>query len=125
MPQEEFDHVMELEWVPVGLLQGTLPTWAKNIPGEIIYVVAASGTTCGTEPYHSATIPSGVLIGGMDIWRHAPEDPVELNKDWYAVVEVDGEPMYLVDGPFKDDEHWCDSLPERLENVEIFGVPKK
>jgi hypothetical protein len=65
------------------------------------------------------------LIGGIDIWRKAPDDPVPLNKDWYAVVEVNGEPKYLVDGPFKDDENWSHSLPERLKSVEIFGVPKK
>ena len=125
MPLEEFQKVMKCEWSPVEIPENALPSWTKNIPGNIRYLIAGSGSEFGGIPYKSPAIQSGDLIGGIDVWRKAPDDPVELNKDWYAVVKVDDEPMLLVEGPFKDGEHWSNELPDRLKNIEILGVPKK
>ena len=30
-----------------------------------------------------------------------------------------------IDGPYKDNEHWIDEIPERLEGAEILAVPKR
>ena len=50
---------------------------------------------------------------------------MNLNKDWYAVVAVpEKDAMYLISGPFRDDEHWLDEIPERLKGAEVLGVPK-
>ncbi len=124
MCEDEFRGVLKLEWEAVELREGSLPKWAANIPGQIVYVVAASGTAGPGSSYHSKTISSGTLIGGIDVWREAPDDPVDLNKDWYAVVSVDGHPQFLVDGPFKDDNHWADEVPDRLKGIQVLGVPK-
>lgn len=33
--------------------------------------------------------------------------------------------ILLVDGPVKDREHWLNEIPDRLNGVEILGIPKK
>ena len=50
-----------------------------------------------------------------------------MNKDWYAVVvPPDDSPWYLISGPFKkEDDHWMNEIPERLQGAGVFGVPKK
>lgn len=126
MPMSQFMAVMRRNWVPVELCGEAVPDWARNIPSEISHSIMASGTIFGGAPYSSEQIPSGELIGGIDVYRKSPDDPVELNKDWYAVVVVPGtDGMLLVDGPFKDAEHWLNELPQRLKGVGIWGVPKK
>ena len=66
------------------------------------------------------------LVGGIDVYRHSPDDPLPFNKDWYAVVTHPDDPiMLLVDGPQKDAEHWLESIAERYEGLEILGGPKK
>jgi hypothetical protein len=70
--------------------------------------------------------PNDDCAGGIDVYRNSRDDPVELNKDWYAVVAIPGtDTMFLVEGPFKDDEHWLNEIPKRLRGAEILGVPKK
>jgi hypothetical protein len=60
------------------------------------------------------------------VYRLAPDDPVELNKDWYAVlIDPDDDTMLLIDGPIRDEEHWIDELPQRLKGIEVLAVPKK
>lgn len=128
MPLIEFEEIMKRDWVPVQLLSDERPTWTQNIPDEIVNSVFASGciNTSSDYDYQSKGVSSGELIGGFDIYRNAPDDPVELNKDWYAVLRCPDDPtMLLVDGPIKDRDHWLNEIPDRLNNVEILGVPKK
>lgn len=127
MPLDQYQEVLGREWLPVQLFEDAIPDWAKTIPKEILGAIFASGTrsVSGIASYQSQLIPSGELIGGFDVYRKAPDDPVEFNKDWYAVVRCEDDPtILLVDGPFKDAEHWLDEIPKRLNGVEVFGVPK-
>lgn len=127
MPKDEFEEVMKLDWVPVKLVGEAKPSWMRNIPESVMAGTLASGTgiTAG-KYYESAQIPSGLLIGGIDIYRHAQDDPVPFNKDWYAVVVHPNDPtMLLVDGPQKDAEHWLESISERCKGLRVLGLPKK
>jgi hypothetical protein len=128
MPLDEFEAVMERNWTPVKLVGEALPSWMDGIPETVMAATLASGvcSTGASSHYSSPKIPSGLLIGGMDVYRHAPDDPVPFNKDWYAIVTHPDDPtMLLVDGPHKDAEHWLESIAERCKGLEILGVPKK
>ncbi|TAK94640.1 MAG: hypothetical protein EPO07_16415 [Verrucomicrobia bacterium] len=127
MTVEEFRVVMERNWTPVQFVGDALPSWMQNIPESIMAGVLLSGTgPVSSQSYSSKQIPSGELIGGIDVYRHSPDDPVPFNKDWYAVVKHPGDPtMLIVDGPQKDAEHWLESISERCRELEVFGVPKK
>jgi hypothetical protein len=127
MPLEEFAEVRQRDGLPVQLVAHAIPSWLHSVPDEILDCVHASGTlnVPHNAAYRSTLIPSGDLIGGIDVYRRAPNDPVALNKDWYAVVTCKNEPtMLFVDGPFKDAEHWLDQIPRRLLRVEVLGIPK-
>jgi len=126
MPREQFKVVLQREWIPVKLVGDALPDWAKGISEKVLHSVIASGTKTSGLPYRSATIPSGRLVGGLDVYRYAPDDPVELNKDWYAVVVVPHQDnTLLVDGLFKDTEHWLNDIPSRLKEIEVLGYLKR
>lgn len=119
---------MKREWTPVKLVGEALPRWMDNMPDSIFATALASGTcnVVQSQPYQSVQIPSGQLIGGMDIYRHSPDDPVPFNKDWYAVVRTaDDAAILLVDGPQKDAEHWLSDIATRCKGLEVLGVPKK
>ena len=126
MPREEFEEVMQREWHPVELTGDAIPTFLQGIPEERLHKIVASGVPVSGMVYKSEIIPSGNLIGGIDVYRNAPDDPVELNKDWYAVIRVPHtDTLLLVEGPIKDEEHWIDEVPRRLNGAEILGIPKK
>jgi len=126
MPLGEFVEVMNYEWRPVQLAGTSVPTWLQNIPGSVLHSIYASGAPYPGTVYTGPGVPSAELVGGFEVYRHAPDDPVELNKDWYAVVRVPGTAWaLLVTGPFKDAEHWLNEIPKRLAGAEVFGVPKK
>lgn len=126
MPISQFEEVMKRNWVPVKLIGSAIPDWMQGIPSSKINSILVSGTGFPIKPYSSNSISSGILMGGIDVYRNAPDDPVELNKDWYAVVIApNNDNMLLVDGPFKDIEHWLNEIPQRLKGVEVLGVPKK
>ena len=126
MPLEQFTDVMKREWTPVQLAGMVIPTWLQNMPGSVLHSVYASGAPFAGTVYVGPGVPSADLVGGIDVYRNAPDDPVELNKDWYAVVTVAGtSSMLLVTGPFKDAEHWLNAIPERLVGAEVLGVPGK
>ena len=65
-----------------------MPTWLRNIPSDTLHSVYASGGGGIPSNYSGGAISSGVLIGGIDVYRNAPDDPVELNKDWYPVFSI-------------------------------------
>ena len=122
---EQFGEIQKRQWLPVELVADAIPEFLRNIPNNVLHRVMASGVKAATEAYSSHRIPSGFLVGGIDVYRQAPDDPVQLNKDWYAVVSVPGQSeMLLVDGPIPDDEHWLNEIPNRLHGAEILGIPK-
>jgi hypothetical protein len=123
--EEEFREIQSREWHPVKLEGDAIPEFLKGIPANKVHSIVASGTCLPGMIYHDKIIPSGQLIGGIDVYRNAPDDPVELNKDWYAVVRCsDSDSYFMVSGPIKDDEHWIDEIPARLQGAEVLGVPK-
>ena len=126
MPKSQFEDVMKRSWRPVQLTGDAIPELLDSIPEERIQSIVASGTLPPGIEYSGDAVPSGEIIGGIDVYRYAPDDQVELNKDWYAIVTVSGEDtMLLVSGPHRDDDHWLDEIPERLRGAEILGVPRK
>lgn len=126
MPEAEFLEIMDRKWAPVELIGDALPTWMENIPRNVINCVYASGIDFPSDMPVENPLPSSDLVGGIDIYRNAPDDPVRLNKDWYSVIrDPESEKMLLVAGPYIDHEHWINDIPERLNGAEILGVPPK
>ena len=126
MPLEEFEGVMQRTWSPVKLEDDAIPSWLSGIPPRVLHSVYASGTASEGIPLANSTIPSGHLIGGIDVYRNAPDDPYDLNKDWYAVITMpDSNGMLLIEGPISDSEHWLSEIPDRLKGAEVVAVPPK
>jgi len=126
MPKGQFLEVMKLEWAPVQLSGRNIPDFLQGIPENTLHSVYASGTHLPGFAYSDESIPSGSLIGGIEVYRNAPSDPVELNKDWYAVVtSPNADSMLLVVGPNKDAEHWLNEIPKRLTGAAVWAVPAK
>lgn len=78
MPIEEFNEVLKRDWIPVQLLADAKPEWTKNIPEEIVHSIYASGciNISSENNCQSEKISSIDIIGGIDIYRNAPDDPV-------------------------------------------------
>jgi hypothetical protein len=125
MPENQFREIMKRNWVPVQVSGGAIPTFLRHIPSFKLHAVYASGGPYTDMVYSGGAVPADGLIGGIDVYRNAPDDPVALNKDWYAVIRTADQTDYLVAGPIKDNEHWLNELPARLANVEILSVPPK
>ena len=126
MSIDEFRGILERNWIPVELIGEARPSWMHNIPENIIHSVYASGSGISIPRPNIYPLPAGDLIGGIDIYRNAPNDPVKFNKDWYAVItDSEHDDMLLVCGPYRDNEHWIDEIPERLKGAEIFIVPPR
>ena len=126
MHLDEFKEVMKREWSTVRLDPGSVPEFLNGIPEKKLHSVVASGTQLPGIDYSDRYLSSAELIGGIDVYRYAPDDPVELNKDWYAVLQdPDSDAMFLVSGPFKDDEHWLDEISPRVRDAEILAIPRK
>jgi len=119
----EFARIIEPnKWAAVKLLREQYPAIFKNIPEEKIVMVAASGDF--TEPIkeilHGENI-SGV-VGGMDVVRWDKNDVkigYPFNKDHYIILQTESDDILIVEGPFKDNEHWLSKIPERLEKAKI------
>lgn len=126
MPIEKFEDVMKNKWNPVKLEEGSIPFFLENIPTDILNSIYASGDSITGIAYYDKITPSGDFIGGIDVYRNAPDDPVNLNKDWYAVISMPKDKTrLLIKGPIKDHEHWLDDIPDRLKGVKVLAVPKK
>lgn len=112
MAKAEFGAVQDRNWTPVELVGEAVPTFLSNMPRHKAFRFLASG--------ESNIEAEGALVGGIDVYRHAPDDPVALNKDWYAVrAAADG--ILHVHGPIRDSEHWLNEVPERYNGVEVLG----
>ncbi len=120
---EQFEEIMKLNWKPVKFAWEDRPDVFRNMPKDVTHSIYASGIELPSVSYSDPAVPGASLVGAYEVFRNAPDDPVELNKDHYRVVVMPGgSSMFLVLGPFKDDEHWLDSVPERYEGAEVFGL---
>jgi hypothetical protein len=104
MSYEEFSPIQQYEWLAVKVSENARPPWMKNVPTGM---TLASGTL-GTGMPHCG---SGAIVGGIDHYRLAPEDPVDYNKDKYLIVSGLNPNGLMVIGPSKDSEHWTNSIP--------------
>ena len=122
MSFDEFERISELEWLRVKV-EGTPPfSWMANFPADLGYEVYASGSNQPNATHSSPLIPSGQVIGGIDVYRKYPDDPVNYNKDCYAVIlDPNNEEWLYIKGPVKDYQHWTDDLPEHI-TVMTFNV---
>lgn len=118
---KDFNVVFAEDWEPVVLEGEAVPDFARTIPDTIRCCIIASGEYSTARLYSSRLVPSGYLVGGMDIYRHAPDDPVPLNKDWYAIVSSADPDVLVVDGPYKDNEHWLSEIPSRYQGAKVIG----
>jgi hypothetical protein len=119
----EFAKIIEpYRWAPVKLLREQYPKVFENIPEEKIAMIAASGDFVEpiTELIQKRSI-SGV-VGGIDVVRWDNNDVkigYPFNKDHYIILRSDSDDILVIEGPFKDGEHWLERLPERLENARV------
>jgi hypothetical protein len=85
--------------------------WSEERPADHFRFLASGESNIDTE---------GALVGGIDVYRYAPDDPVALNKDWYAVhAASDG--VLRVHGPIRNAEHWLNEVPARYKGIEVLG----
>ena len=124
MPRDQFEEVMGRDWSPVKLEGEAIPEWLRNIPSSVVHSVYASGTRIPELNYSDSEISSGLLIGNIEVYRNAPDDPVELNRDWYSVIAFESsDTMLLVRGPIADTLHWLDEIPSSLAGADLLAVP--
>lgn len=116
---EEFARVQGKKWQPVQLSNEVLFECFSRIPKEKIKGVYASGSHASSIPRTTSHNREERLVGGIDVYRLAPDDPVNYNKDWYAVVCRPEDNLLHIIGPQKDAEHWTNELPDRLIVAEI------
>lgn len=125
---KQFQEVQERNWKPVRLVGDAIPDFLKGLSTGVVHSVYASGTAISNHLYDEPLV-LGNHIGGIEVYRNAPDDPVNFNKDVYAVFvnkpEIAGNDlMLIVIGPLKKDkEHWMDEIPERLDGVEVLLPP--
>lgn len=124
----EFSEVLDRGWDRPVVLQGeAIPGFLNGIPEDLRYSIIASGELQAPIPYRSPLINEGSQVGGMYVFRHAPDDPVAFNRDDYSVVVSNtGADTLWIDGPYKHPtEHWANEVPARLQGIEVIGVPKR
>lgn len=123
--RSEFEEVLNRGSEPVVLEGEAMPRFLRAIPDAVRCRIIASGQDIAAAHYSSELLSEGLLVGGIDVYRHSPDDPVPFNKDWYAVVATATDPTFLfVDGPKKEEHRWLPEIPERYAGVEIIGTPK-
>jgi hypothetical protein len=122
IPAAEFVTVFERQWRPVVLAGDAQPSFLRAIPEPIRCGIIASGQ----HVYEASDFIGGSpIVGGIDVYRYSPDDPVRLNKDWYAVRPSSDPNFLIVDGPHKDCEHWVNEIPDRYAGAEIIGTKKR
>lgn len=112
MPSGEFREVQDRDWTPVELVGDAVPSFLSGLPRKLAFRFLASGEAINAI--------DGALVGGIDVYRHSPDDPVALNKDWYG-VHASGDGMLRVRGPVRDHEHWLNAVPSRYNGIEVLG----
>jgi hypothetical protein len=121
MSYSEFRKVMKKEWHPVRLDKKNIPSFLGGVPIDKIHSVYASGTFSPEWESLPNGYPftSGQHIGGFEVYRNAPDDPFNLNKDGYAVFHFPNDSILVIADLDKEDdpEHWVNEIPDRLKNA--------
>ena len=115
----DFLPVFAEEWRPVILEGDAMPPFARSVPEALLCCTIASGQDSIATP--SRLVRSGYRVGGVEIYRHSPDDPVPLNMDRYTIVTTGDPETLAVDGPFKDGEHWVTEIPARYQGIKVIG----
>ncbi len=114
------NEILNQNWVRYEIVNEPLFPGLASIPSGVVAHVYFSGSWSSNAPYSSSAVKSGTLIGGAEIFRYSPDDPVNYNKDSYAIVQIPGSGYVYVDGPFKDHEHWINDIPGRFVGTQIY-----
>jgi len=123
LSRKQFQEVLKLDWKPVKLAGSAIPDFLKGSPEGLIHSVYASGTVISNRLYGEPFV-LGNHIGGIEVYRNAPDDPMNFNKDIYAVfANTENDLKLMVLGPLKDKEHWINEIPARLDGVNILLPP--
>lgn len=113
VPAEEFAPIQDHDWSPVELAE---PLSAmRGVPRGMLYKFLASGQ------HNYETEMRAERVGGFDLYRESPDDPVRYNKDHYDVYPAQNGMLRIV-GPLKDDEHWIDDLPLRYRGAPVIKI---
>lgn len=122
VPREPFDEIGSVYSEPVQFTPETIPACLSGIPSDILCSVYGSVSPSQATPYYDCDNRIGDLIGGVDVYRYSPDDPVPLNRDWYPLVQLDDDSCcYLLDGPKKPPDHWLEEIPGRLKGARIWN----
>ncbi|ODS56435.1 MAG: hypothetical protein ABS36_08610 [Acidobacteria bacterium SCN 69-37] len=97
----EFSAVQDENWGVVRLHGDAVPSFLRRMPRGLASFTVASG---------QHTHESAARLGGLDVYRHAPDDPVPYNKDHYDVF-FGSDGCLRVQGPVKDADHWTSTAP--------------
>ena len=122
MKREEFSKLIRrYQWAPRRLAESQYPELFKNIPSEKVLWVAVSGSF--------EDIREEDRIGGVSIFRWDERDLGKgspFNKDqYYVMMDNENSNYVIVEGPFRDQEHWLSDLPEWLRNAEYYPYDEK
>lgn len=97
----EFAPVQDENWGVVRLQGDAVPSFLRRMPCGLTPFIVASG---------QHTHESVARLGGLDVYRHAPDDPVPFNKDHYDVF-FGSAGQFRVEGPVRDADHWTATEP--------------
>ena len=79
--KDQLQDIQNREWSIVKLEGNAIPELFGGIPDSVLYAVYASGGPFPGISYSDPSIGTANLIGGIDIFRNSPDDPVAYNKD--------------------------------------------
>lgn len=122
MKISEFQPILERDWTRLDMTS-VAPEWMWAVPA-VLCLASGSNIQPVTTSVEGRLFSDAV--GGMDVFRHDPQDAHAggtYNKDHYVIVRDADENYLLVFGPFKDAEHWVDTIPAKYQGVEILLPP--
>jgi hypothetical protein len=122
MAYEEFVSIQKFDWSPVCVAGDAKSSWTKNIPPAVLNSVFASGSSASGISIYDRVKGSAFVVGGIENIRNAPDDPVPFNKDCYNVISGWNSSGLVVQGPYKDHEHWLSGIPARFHGVPTIGT---
>ena len=117
MTKEELHKLISrFGWAPRRLAESQYPQLFENIPREKVLYVAVSGSF--------EDIRKEDMVGGVSIIRWDEKDlkhGCPFNKDhYYVFIDKENSNYVIVEGPFRDHEHWLTQLPDWLRNAQYY-----
>lgn len=122
MKKEKFHKLISrFGWAPRKLAEHQYPQLFKNIPRDKGLWVAVSGSF--------QDIREEDMVGGVSIIRRDEKDlkhGCPFNKDQYHVfIDKENSTYVIVEGPFRDHEHWLSQLPDWFRNAQYYPYDEK